>query len=62
VLRLFLSRYRYTWPLLALAVAVPAYLIGVVDAGTAYEIAAALGLGALAATLLCLAWDLWLYP
>jgi hypothetical protein len=42
--------------------AVVIFVVGVGETRGASAIAAAVGLGALAAGLLCLGWDLWLHP
>ena len=62
VLRPFLARYRYSGPLLTLAFAVAAFLAGVGEGGGGWAIAAPLALGAFAAAVVCLGWDLWLHP
>lgn len=62
MLRPFLARYRYTGPLLTVVFGVLIYFVGVGETTGVGAIAADLGLGALAAAMLCLGWDLWLNP
>ena len=62
VLRPFLTRYRYTGPMLTSVFGMLIYFVGVGETSGVGAIAAALGLGALAAATLCLGWDLWLHP
>ncbi|WP_280314951.1 hypothetical protein [Nocardia abscessus] len=60
-LRAFLARYRYLAPALTVAVALLALLAGIGEGG-GWAIFSAIGLGAVTAAVVCLAWDLWLHP
>ncbi|MGW1741128.1 hypothetical protein ACWCPQ_20225 [Nocardia sp. NPDC001965] len=62
MLRPFLIRYRSAAQLLTSVFAVLIVLVGVGETGGGWAIAAAVGLGALAAALVCPGWDLWLHP
>ncbi|MGA6205510.1 hypothetical protein [Nocardia testacea] len=62
MLRSFLTRYRYTGPLLTVVFGLLIYVAGVGETSGLGALAAALGLGALAAAMLCLGWDLWSAP
>ncbi|WP_405177729.1 hypothetical protein OG225_26145 [Nocardia sp. NBC_01377] len=56
----FARRYRLPGPILALMVSGPVFFA--IDEHAPWKVVAALGIGTMAAAVVCLGWDLWLHP